>query len=502
MTLTDLRGPIAIGEGGLVVLDHGRLDPLLAEAVLLLRVSQGAEGEVWANEGTGSGLAASPTSPNYTATEAPPLLDPDHGALQAVSFSTGTTSFTTPDSAALDLTGPVDIRWACRAIGDATGGGTAFFHRIVDKWLGPADETSCYGAGITLVDDGNLVAACYATWTAPLDPVTPDLPGGLTAGAYAWGEHRVVLETGLEGDPAGRGWTYTNRLTSYVRDDADPDDVTDDGKGWRQIVNTDPRHAVDAQGRTVAEGGETIGPGLQTGTGPLVFMRGQGVAGYCEVYDGIDGTLVADCNPARDATHGATSWVSGTTGETWTAQGGARVFDGSRPAFACSKFAYYSIADDPLLDFDATDDFTVAAVVRPAASDAAFSIYCAKSTGQPGAPGGVGYALAQAASVGGEAGLIFDGDPSLAASANATATDLKVVAVTVDRSAAEVTHWLDATPDATPGDTTAVGSLVNAGPTLIGADMGTNCPALVEAVAVWGRVLTAGEVAHLSDLWS
>lgn len=60
MTLTDLRGPIAIGGGGLVVLDHGRLDPLLAEAVLLLRASRYAGSGDWPNEGTGADVAPDP----------------------------------------------------------------------------------------------------------------------------------------------------------------------------------------------------------------------------------------------------------------------------------------------------------------------------------------------------------------------------------------------------------------------------------------------------------
>ena len=91
-----------------------------------------------------------------------------------------------------------------------------------------------------------------------------------------------------------------------------------DGTTWTQLgggVQTGAVTSIHA-GTHILE----IGASFANGTQPF-----GGTIFSAQVYDGIDGTLVADFNPARDGTVGAATVTSSTTSEVWTMVAGASI---------------------------------------------------------------------------------------------------------------------------------------------------------------------------------
>jgi hypothetical protein len=199
----------------------------------------------------------------------------------------------TPDTAALDITGDIDIR------ADLT----------LDNWLSATPErwivTKYEGSGNQRSfafgfrqDDLEFRWSTNGT-SANLTTINPTAPVPVSAGRLAV---RVTLDVN---DGAG-GWTarfYTApTIDGPWSQLGDP--VTNSGGGTTSI------HAGTA---TLAIGA------FNTGTVPL-----DGIVHSVEVRDGIDGTVVANPDFAAQP-HGTTQFTDG-TGKVWTVHGNARIF--------------------------------------------------------------------------------------------------------------------------------------------------------------------------------
>lgn len=130
--------------------------------------------------------------------------------------------------------------------------------------------------------------------TADQESVSVNLPSGsLDPDEF----YRVTFDA--DGGAGGVG-----RLTLYSGPSIDGP--------WAQVATAD-----GADGRTPGDTGSEIQVGAIFGELGEYEMW-DGLIYRAQVYDGIDGTLVADFNPDDGA--GALTWASGATGETWTVQ--------------------------------------------------------------------------------------------------------------------------------------------------------------------------------------
>ena len=98
--------------------------------------------------------------------------------------------------------------------------------------------------------------------------------------------------------------------TAYVR--------TDDADDWTELGSDETTAVGDSTTDTVYLGA-TNNDGEDGWAGRIYYAR------MWADGDASDGTLVFDMDPSRDASLGATEWVSSTTGETWTVGSAASI---------------------------------------------------------------------------------------------------------------------------------------------------------------------------------
>lgn len=454
-------------------------DPLLAEAVLLLRAGQlnpdsYDDGDSVPNEGTGgSALNGVGTVGKAHLTRAD---DPD---VFAVHVDTNVLqSFTTPDSAGLSIVGDIDLRARFRAIGDAEAGGTEDHSQVIGKIKSANsgdsgyDETD-YGLSVGLADpftpgevtltwfDSSNVQHSVPSTGAALDP-------------YAWNELKATLDV----DNGAGGHT----VTFYTKASG----------SWVQI------------GSPVITAGTTD---IRNGTGPLTAACFSTMVEYAEVRSGIDGTLAANFQ-ATDATSPSGSgdtWTATTTGETWTVKLGAAVMP--RPTdqgFIGGQRAYISVPDAAAVDIGATDWTIAARIYVPAIADANGDtfVYFSKRSGTPG-QGGTGWEFADlkidAFSIDGAGAVAADGgggmgDTALAISNTGWTTGWHTVAFTFTWGGNLVTYV-----DGTARGSASLGS-VGSIDTSTAILLGDITPHIWTSHVQWDRVLTADELAALPYL--
>lgn len=183
----------------------------------------------------------------------------------------------TPDSASNSITGDIDIRVKV-SLDDWTPSAA----KVLLSKLSAASQWSydfyVGGGGST----GKLCFLTSPDGTANTSAIS-SVATGIADGAVKWVRATRVSATGV-----------TKFYTS------------DDGVTWAQL-GTDVSNTAGAIYDSTSE----VRIGQDTG-GPLA-----GKVYRAQVYNGIDGTLAVDFD-ATDAANGATSFVSSTSGETWT----------------------------------------------------------------------------------------------------------------------------------------------------------------------------------------
>ncbi len=375
----------------------------------------------------------------------------------------------TDDSAALGLTGAIDLRWSAGAIDDpSNNGGAPQSYKVAKLVVGAA--TPEYGASILLTgaaafvwtDDSDIVHSQEASAAATMDP-------------YSHVPQRVTF------DPT------TGTAIAYVGDDDAPTVTTADGRGWRQV------------------GTGTFGPTtVRANTSLLTFLLGKGYGEWMQVYDGIDRVLVSDVDIDRDAPGGLSvgdTFTAG-TGETWTLGGSTGTFDCNRPGWivgdpGSSADGPFTVPDAPALDLG-TADFTVAALIQPASiadGGSDFRLVYSKAAGNIGATG-VGWAFIDYSPLGGVCFVVNDGTSPVTgphAAGAWTAGEWHLCVATGDRDG-NLSFYIDnmATPVST-ASMAAVGTLSNAAD-VTAAEVD---PALLGASAVWPEVLTSAQLLSL-----
>jgi len=169
----------------------------------------------------------------------------------------------------------------------------------------------------------------------------------------------------------------------------------------------------------------------------------------------------------------------------------------TRPVWLFGTDDYMEIADNALLDFSATDSFTLLAVVRQWATPTSYGRYIRKGSG---AASVAGYQLSSDGTALRAAAWVGDGTSNAYAPSAAvfTAGSLQVVSAVSNRSTGFLTLRHNNTAG-TPSSIAALGSHVNSTPFVIGRDpAGASNPDMeLFAVAVFRHALTSADIAKI-----
>ncbi len=378
-----------------------------------------------------------------------------------------------PDSAALDITGDLDLRVKV-ALDDWTPAtGTQF----ISKWTGAANLSYVF----IINPSGSLTLA----WTtggssATQTNITSTSTVGFTDGATKW------VRVTLDADNGASGNTVTF-LTS------------DDGTTWTQLGA-----AVTTAGVTsIYSGTSTLAIGAYNdGSNPVrgKFFRAQ-------VLNGIGGTVAFDANFETGITtnlpttfiessaNAATVTInySGTGYRSAGVIASTYVFPGNPNTFKLSSYS--------MLDFGATESFTAFAVVRQWNTPTNFGRYIDKIDGSFN----TGYYVStNGTTQQARDGVASNGSFTVVNGLTKTAGDLSAMGMIVNRSSQLLSDFLNGTINAS-SSVSSIGSLSNSFTMTIGkAAAGGSAYQDFEFVsaAIFRRALTAAEVATLSSYFN
>jgi hypothetical protein len=232
-----------------------------------------------------------------------------------------------------------------------------------------------------------------------------------------------------------------------------------------------------------------------------------GLGGSCRVYTAeliTAGTRTFYFNSAADITSGGQTAGTTTFGHAFTinrATAGRKAVAVTRNVWLFGTDDYMEVADNALLNMDASQSFTVLAVVRQWATPTSYGRYVDKKNG---GGIGVGYSLSNELTNFTSASFLGDGvnqvgRPGTALVAGATTV---VIGVT-DRTAQTQTTYANTTASPTTS-TATLGTLTNALPMRIGASALTVASLQdfeLLAVAIFRRALTSTEIAQINTYY-
>jgi len=364
------------------------------------------------------------------------------------------------DEAALDITDDVDIQ-VYVALDDYISGSTL---NLVAK-SGVASSTANYIFFINSTGDlayrtGDGSSSYTATSTAALGTADYDA---------VW--LRVVRER-----TAGTVKFYTS----------------DDGSTWSQLGSTITSFYSGAANTNSDE--------LRIGQFKTIWPNA-GKFYRARVYDGVSGsggTLVLDVDCSVISSGSATS-LTALTGQTVTisrSTSGRKSVAVVSPVWLFGTDDQIEVADNALLDFDATDDFTLVSVFRLWDNFIPFSRLISKEGVDPR------YALSKSSGVDTMQATLDDGVTLVAPTGQSIVEgDLHVLFMVVDRSAQTVTMFLDKDTSGTQSSISAVGSLVNNNTFEIGAGI-ANIDMENFGTVVYRRTLPESERFALVDYYA
>jgi hypothetical protein len=370
---------------------------------------------------------------------------------------------TVPDSAALDITGDIDLRVQL-ALDDWTPAST---QAIIYKY-GTAGNRSFafYVNGSSL---GTLELAWSADGTAA-NSATSSVATGITDGATKW--IRVTLD--VDNGASGRDVKFF---------------TSDDGITWTQLGTTRTSAGVTsifASTTGIAIGADNNGSSVIAAK----IFNGQ-------ILNGIDGTKVLDVNTSIIGSGSATTY-SALTGQTVTinrSASGKKTAVVTHPVWLFGTDDYMEVADNDLLDFAATDPFTLVAIVRTWSGTTGYRNILSKNGPFSVVPG---YHIYTQNSSVVYAAAICDGTNRTFAN-DLTITTGSLTNLNLIRNVSADNLTLSTTAAVT--DTTT-GSLASTASFFVGGS-GSNAPDMeLMAAAVFRRVLTSTEIATITNYYT
>lgn len=238
---------------------------------------------------------------------------------------------------------------------------------------------------------------------------------------------------------------------------------------------------------------------LQTG----ITMNGSATGGSGDgfaytVGSTIGSTSYLTVSTATGITSGSQTSFTCTTGQTINivrSDSGRKSVAVTQPTLLFGTDDYLEVADNALVNFDATTSLTALVVMRTWPTPVSFSSFMGKSNTL--SAGSAGYAIyanpganVPATFIGDGVGTQFNG------ASNYTNGNTTVLASVIDRTAQTMRAYTNNNTVATTS-TAAIGSLSNALTLRFGSRPGTNQDFEFIAAAIWRRALTAGEIAAL-----
>jgi hypothetical protein len=374
-----------------------------------------------------------------------------------------------PDEAALDITGDIDIRVQV-SMDDWTPAAESTF---VSKRAGAGERS--YNLAITTA--GALVLGWTENGTDFL-AATSTSSTSVADGTVKWVRVTLDVDNGASG--------YDAKFF-----------LSDDGSTWTQLGTTITGGAttsIFASSIAVRIGERTSATNPAAGK----FYRAQ-------VFNGIDGTKVLDVDTSV-LTSGAATTFTALTGQTVTinrSTAGRKAVAVVAPVWLFGTDDYMEVADNALLDFGATDSFTVLAVVRQWTSTPNNAGIIAKRAENTTAS--VGWAIRANSSGGAGGGVlsISDGTTNVADSPGSYTLGATTALAAVRNTTADTIEiFSNALSDGTTADNTT-GTLSNAVALRIGdwSTTGNNADMELIAAAVFRRALTSTEISQITTYY-
>jgi hypothetical protein len=378
----------------------------------------------------------------------------------------------TPDAAALDITGDIDIRVRV-ALDDWTPDGEMAFVSKYGDALNRSYEFRVLTTGrlqLAWSEDGTAVSSGQST----VSPTVLDS-----------GELWVRVTLDVDNGAAGRDLTFF---------------TSSDGITWTQLGSTVTQVGTTSIFGSTAQlrvGARSNGAHLAVGK----FYRAQ-------ILNGIGGTTVFDADFTTGITSGAQTTFTESSSNAATitinrSTAGRKSVAVVRPVWLIGTDDFFETPDSSLLDPGASDSFSVVAVYRHWNNFGTNDALVAKKADTTAATQGwlLGSDGTTAAVARAQVG---DGSNSASpVSASRTAGTLTLSALVLDRAAATATTYRGGTAG-TPISTTSVGSLANSEVMRIGrlSGAGTEYADMeLLAVAVFRRALTAAELATIATYY-
>lgn len=372
----------------------------------------------------------------------------------------------TPEAAALDITGDIDIRVQV-AMDDWT---PAADNVLSSKRTSGSSTTQSYE--LSLRNNGGL----RLIWADGTTNNVKDSTVALTVsdGSPLWVRATLDVDNG----------SSQNVVTFYT---------SNDGSTWTQL------------GAAVTTAGTTS---ITTDTNAL-FVGSRGTSGLplagkvyrAQIRDGINGTTVFDADFTKLAHGGQTTFTEDSSNAATVtinrATSGRKTVVVDRPVWLFGTDDYLEVPDNDLLDMGATDSFTVVWVGRQWATPPGFQRLVDKSN-----TADTGWSLENA--TGANVWASIDDGPNAAFRNGNTTFTLGMplsIGMTVDRGLQQLRSFTGQTRSAAVS-TTAVGSVANSLPMRIGSNArgagGQFGDFELVAVAVWRRALTVTELGRVA----
>jgi hypothetical protein len=300
---------------------------------------------------------------------------------------------------------------------------------------------------------------------------TSTVATGLSAGAAKW-----VRATRTPNN--GSGVSEVNFFTS------------DEGVSWAQL------------GAAVTNANTNL---IHSGTAPVetgTFNLSAAKVYRAQVLNGIDGTTVLDVDTSVITSGSATSFTAA-TGQTVTINrgtAGRKSVAVVSPVWLFGTDDYMEVADSALLDFGASDSFTILAVHRPWATQGTNDTLIAKKANTTNTTQGYSLSGGSSTALQGQA-QFGDGAAGITAvSGSRTSGQLTITAAVRNVAADNLIVYLNGTAGTAVTDTTT-GSLSNAEVLRVArlSGAGTEYADMeLLAVAVFRRALSAAEISAIT----
>ncbi len=434
---------------------------LRSQAVLWLDALYSNAGQTATNLGTGGTAMNAQLGSSASADSNDPLWLANENQAYVYLPGLANNNMTTPDAAALDVTGDLDVRvWL--AADDWTPAATS---GLFGKW-----DTASNNSWLLWVNAAGTLSLFWTANGSTNNSATSTVATGVSDGQPKWVRATLDVDNGASG-----------RDIKFF--------TSDDGATWTQLGTTVTQAGVTS----VFSGTSTLKIGDVAGT------RMAGKFYRAQLRNGIDGTVVFDANMGTLTTGSATTFTeSSSNAATVTinraTSGRKSVAVVRQPVWLFGTDDYMEIPDNANLDFGASDSFTAVAIVRQWNTPTNLGIILSKSDGYDN-----GYAILNAGTTASWRALIDLAGTEITRNSSYTVGASHVRTMVVDRAAQTIVGWTDMTATASTS-TSTVGSLANALPVRIGRSAGATTGYQdfeFVAAAVFRRVLSSDELRQI-----